>query len=246
MEILWASAPQGCLVSPGVGMGGFCPQQPVILCKALEVPLHRAAFLSLEQQEWEAISNSGPQSEVSDATLCWIISLNRGNAVFTSGIHVGTSVLCWEWKWLSSEDPPRKAPLQSVIFMCVPWPWGFQRFVCLVICLLETMSRRHSWLVVSSSCCIICLKIYHVDNVEYLPHTTRRSNQSILKEISLEYSLEGLMLKLKLLILWPPDSKNWLIGKDPGAGKDWRREEKGTTEDEMVGWHHWLDGYEFE
>ena len=39
-------------------------------------------------------------------------------------------------------------------------------------------------------------------------------------------------------ILWPPDAKNWLIGKDPDAGKDWRREEKGPTEDEMVGWHH--------
>ena len=47
-------------------------------------------------------------------------------------------------------------------------------------------------------------------------------------------------------ILWPPDSKNWLIGKDPDAGKDWGQEEKGMTEDEMVGWHHWLDGHEFE
>ena len=47
-------------------------------------------------------------------------------------------------------------------------------------------------------------------------------------------------------ILWPPDAKNWLIWKDPDAGKDWRQEEKGTTEDEMVGWHHWLDGHEFE
>ena len=45
-------------------------------------------------------------------------------------------------------------------------------------------------------------------------------------------------------ILWPPDAKNWCIGKDPGAGKDWRQEEKGTTEDEMVGWHHQLDGHE--
>ena len=43
-------------------------------------------------------------------------------------------------------------------------------------------------------------------------------------------------------ILWPPDVKNWLIGKDPGAGKDWRQEEKGTREDEMVRWHHRLDG----
>ena len=47
-------------------------------------------------------------------------------------------------------------------------------------------------------------------------------------------------------ILWPPDVKNWLIGKDPDAGKDWRQEEKGMTEDEMVGWHQRLDGREFE
>ena len=47
-------------------------------------------------------------------------------------------------------------------------------------------------------------------------------------------------------ILWPPDEKNWLIWKEPDAGKDWRQEEKGTTEDEMVEWHHWLDGHEFE
>ena len=47
-------------------------------------------------------------------------------------------------------------------------------------------------------------------------------------------------------ILWPADVKNWLIWKDPNAGKDWRQEEKGTTEDEMVGWHHQLDGHDFE
>ena len=47
-------------------------------------------------------------------------------------------------------------------------------------------------------------------------------------------------------IFWPPDAMNWLIGKPPDAGKDWRREEKGMTEDEMVGWHHWLNGLEFE
>ena len=46
-------------------------------------------------------------------------------------------------------------------------------------------------------------------------------------------------------ILWPHDAKNWLIGKDPDAGKDWKQE-KGTTEEEMVGWHHWLNGHEFE
>ena len=47
-------------------------------------------------------------------------------------------------------------------------------------------------------------------------------------------------------ILWPPDVKNWLIWKDPDAGKDWGQEEKGMTEDAMVGWHHWRDGHEFE
>ena len=78
-----------------------------------------------------------------------------------------------------------------------------------------------------------------------VPWTARRSNQSILKEISLGCSLEGLMLKLKLPILWPPDAKSWLIWKDPDAGKDWGQEEKGTTEDEMAGWYHWCDGHEF-
>ena len=47
-------------------------------------------------------------------------------------------------------------------------------------------------------------------------------------------------------ILWPPYAKSWLIGKDSDAGRDWGQEEKGTTEDEMAGWHHWLDGCEFE
>ena len=75
-----------------------------------------------------------------------------------------------------------------------------------------------------------------------VPWTERRWKQSILKEINPEYSLEGLMLKLQL---WPPDVKNWLIGKDPNAVKHWRQE-KGMTEDEMVGWHHWLNGHEFE
>ena len=52
--------------------------------------------------------------------------------------------------------------------------------------------------------------------------------------------------KAETPILWPPHGKNWLIGKDPDAGRDRGQEEKGTTEDEMVGWHHWLNGCEFE
>ena len=52
--------------------------------------------------------------------------------------------------------------------------------------------------------------------------------------------------EVETAILWPPDVKNWLTRKDTDAGKDWRWEEKGTTEDEMAGWHHWLDGHESE
>ena len=76
-----------------------------------------------------------------------------------------------------------------------------------------------------------------------VPWTARRSNQSILKEFNPGTSLEGMILKLKLQ---PPHAKSWLIGKDSDAWRDWGQEEKGMTEDEMAGWHHWLDGHESE
>ena len=78
-----------------------------------------------------------------------------------------------------------------------------------------------------------------------VPWTAGRSNQSILKEISPGCSLKGLMLKLKLQyfghLMWRTDSL-----EDCDAGKDWRQEEKGTTEDKVVGWNHQLNGHEFE
>ena len=79
-----------------------------------------------------------------------------------------------------------------------------------------------------------------------VPWTARRSNQSILKEISPEYSLEGLMLKLKLLYLDHLMQRTNSFEIDPVAGKDWGLEEKRTTEDEMVAWRHQLNGHEFE
>ena len=93
---------------------------------------------------------------------------------------------------------------------------------------------------------------WHVDAFELwywrrllrIPWTARRSNQSILNEISPECSLEGLMLKLKLQylghLMQRVDSYD-----SYDAGKDWRQVEKGMGEDEMVGWHHWLNGHEF-
>ena len=79
-----------------------------------------------------------------------------------------------------------------------------------------------------------------------VPWTARRSNQSVLKEISPGCSLEGeTPQEAETPILWPPDVKSWLIWRDPDAGKDWRLEEQGMTEDEVVGWHHRLNGHEF-
>ena len=79
-----------------------------------------------------------------------------------------------------------------------------------------------------------------------VPWTAWRSNQSILKEISAGISLEGMMLKLKLQYFGHLMQKCRLIGKDSYAGRDWGQEETGKTEDEMAGWHHRLDGHEFE
>ena len=79
-----------------------------------------------------------------------------------------------------------------------------------------------------------------------VPWTAGRSNQSILKEINPEHSLEGLMLKLKLQYFGHSDAKRKrLIGKDPDTGKDWKQEEKETTEDEMFRWHLQLSEDEF-
>ena len=79
------------------------------------------------------------------------------------------------------------------------------------------------------------------------PLDCKEIQPSILKEISPGCSLEGLMLNIstETPVLWPSHVKSWLIGKDPNAGRDCGQQEKRTTEDEMAGWHHWLDGHEF-
>ena len=77
--------------------------------------------------------------------------------------------------------------------------------------------------------------------------TARRSNQSILKEIRSDWIFIGRTdAEAEASLLWPPDVKSWLTGKDPDAGKDWRLKQKGAAEDEMVREHHWLNGHECE
>ena len=76
-----------------------------------------------------------------------------------------------------------------------------------------------------------------------VPWTARRSNQSILKAISPGVHWKDWCWSWKTPILWPPDAKSWLIWKDPDGGKDWGQEEKGTTKDEVAGWHHRPNGH---
>ena len=95
-----------------------------------------------------------------------------------------------------------------------------------------------------------CWRIYVLELWDWrgflrVPWTARRSNQSSLKEISPEYSLEGLILKLKFQYFGHLIRRAYSLGKDPDSGKDWRQE-KEMTEDAIVGWHHWLNGQEFE
>ena len=101
------------------------------------------------------------------------------------------------------------------------------------------MYRFGSWTIKKAECQIIdAFKLWCWRRLLRVPWTARRSNQSILKEVSPEYSLEGLMLKLKFQYF------GQLMWKDHDAGKNWGQEEKGATEDKMAGWHQWLDRHE--
>ena len=92
---------------------------------------------------------------------------------------------------------------------------------------------------------IDALELWCWNRLLRVPWTARRSNQSIVKKISPGCSLEGMMLKLKLQYFGHL-MRRVDFGKDSDAGRDWGQEEKETTEDEMAGWHHQLDGHEFE
>ena len=111
--------------------------------------------------------------------------------------------------------------------------------VCLVKAMVfpVVMYRCESWTIKKAEHQRIdAFELWCWRRVLRVPWIARRSNPSIPKEIS-----PG-----ETPILWPPDAKSWLIWKDPDAGKHWGQEEKGTTEDEMVGWHHQHNGHGFE
>ena len=86
----------------------------------------------------------------------------------------------------------------------------------------------------------------HSEGPRYLLCTRTQRPTETETELCLSVSWGGMDFEAETPILWPLDVKSWLILKDPDAGKDWRQREKGTTENEMVGWHHWLNGQDFE
>ena len=108
------------------------------------------------------------------------------------------------------------------------------------------MYECESWIIMKAECWRIdAFELWCWRRLLRVPWTARRSNQSILKEINLGISLEGMMLKLKLQYFGHHMRRVDSLEKTD-AGRDWGQEEKGTTEDEMAGWHHWLDGHESE
>ena len=102
-----------------------------------------------------------------------------------------------------------------------------------------------SWIIKKAEWRIDAFELWCWRRLLRVPWNARRSNQSILKEIHPEYALEGLMLKLKLQHFGCLMRRTDYLEK-PDSGKNWRQEEKEMTEDEMVGWHHWLNEHEFE
>ena len=114
--------------------------------------------------------------------------------------------------------------------LAILWHSAFSYCINILICWCNYFSSGQS---------LNCVQLF------VTPWTARISNQSILKEIS-QIFIGRTDAEVETPILWPHDVKNWLPGKDPDAGKDWRQEEKRMTEDEMVGWRHWLIGHEFE
>ena len=104
------------------------------------------------------------------------------------------------------------------------------------------MYRCESWTIKKTECWRIeTLKLRCWRRLLRVPQTVRIWNQSFLKEIFIGRT----DTEAEAPILWPPDEKSWLTGKDPEAEKDWKQEEKGTTEDEMVGWHIRVNGHGF-
>ena len=140
-------------------------------------------------------------------------------------------------------NPPEKGPFLPLL------PYGSLGHVVVCASITATSVSVFTWL----SYLHVCPFILHEGHSDFMLEKTLESPLDC-KEIQPVHPkgdqswvfIRRTDAEAEALILWPPDVKSWLIWKDPDAGKDWGQEEKGTTEDEMVGWHHWPNGPEFE
>ena len=172
---------------------------------------------------------------------------NNGNSdrLYFGGLqnHCKRWLQPWSWKtlapWKKSFDQPRQhIKKQRHIFPTK---------VHLVKAMLfpVVMYGCESWTIQKAECQrIYSFELWCWRKFLRVPWTARRSNQSILNQSWIFIGRTD--AEVEAPIFWPPDMKNWLIGKYPAAGNDWGQEEKGTTENEMVGWHHRLNKDEFQ
>ena len=178
-------------------------------------------------------------SRMNERSFIWLMSAEDRH-IWISCLHVDLNY----WKqspdvknWLTGKDPDAGKD------------WGQEEKWTTE----DEMAGWHHWLDGCESWTVKKAEHWRIDAFELwcwrkllrVPWTARRSNQSI-PEGDQAWDFFGRNdAEAETPVLWPPHVKSWLIGKDPDVGKDWRQEEKGTTEDEMVGWHHWLNGHEF-
>ena len=147
--------------------------------------------------------------------------------------------------WKETYDKPRQSIKKQKHHFANknPYSQSYGFLVVMYRCENRTMKKAEHWR-------IDTFKLWCQRRPLRVPWTARRSNQSILKKIKKKKENQPWIFigrtDAKAPMLWPPDAKSQLTGKDPDAGKDWGQKEKVATEDEMVGWHHWLNGHEFE
>ena len=159
----------------------------------------------------------------SSAIKCQLPSSSQ--SLISNQIMDASETLAWSpgeniatYHLLNSEDRTRKPP----------WGEGTEHFLGQK---KAEMPSAPPWFCCSRACLLILFSSFYHHFMEMKP-----SSQFIRRSDA----------EAEAPILWPPDTKSWLIGKDPDAGKDWGQEEKGTTEDKLVGWHHRHNGHEFE
>ena len=163
--------------------------------------------------------------------LSGIISLSTVCVPFSLSSNSRNPIICRLFLWMLSHSSHRFFHTCSIIFFFVPGS--------VTSMVLPSKLQRLLLLLMLSVAFFILLHFNHCNLKQLIQPVNPKGNQSWIFIVRTDAEAET-------PILWPPDAKNWLTGKDPDAGKDWGQEEKGMTEDEMVGWHHWLNGHEFE